>query len=347
MGTREVVVDRTGAGRRRGPGYCRRVSFDARQLEWAADLVARLIPATPQYRWPLLAEKLGAEVWVKHENHTPTGAFKVRGGLVYVHRLRAERPQVSGLITATRGNHGQSVAFAGRAAGLPVSVVVPEGNSADKNAAMAGFGAELVVHGHDFQAAREQAAVIAGDRGLEMVPSYHPDLVLGVATYAAELFAAAGELDAVYVPVGLGSGISGVIGVRDLLGLRTEVVAVVAERAPATALSVAAGRVVATETAATFVDGVACRVPDADAIEVIAKGAARVLSASEDEAAEAMRVLYAATHNVAEPAGALALAGLLQERSWAAGKRVAVIQTGGNVDAHLLVTALSGRTPAA
>jgi threonine dehydratase len=320
--------------------------FSAEELEWAAGIVGRWVPPTPQYVWPLLAEQLGAEVWVKHENHTPTGAFKVRGGLVYAERMRTGRPGVKGIVSATRGNHGQSLAFAGRAAGIDVTIVVPEGNSPDKNAAMRGLGAELIVHGRDFQSAREHADMLGAQRGLEAVPVYHPDLVLGVATYARELLAAAGELDAIYVPVGQGSGISGIIGVRDLLGLRTEVVGVVAEQAPATARSVAAGQVVTTDTANTFVDGVACRVPDAQAISVICAGAARVLTVSEDEAAEAMRVLFSATHNVAEPAGALALAGLLAERSRAAGKRVAVIQTGGNADADLLIQVFSGRTPA-
>jgi threonine dehydratase len=320
--------------------------FSAEELEWAAGIVGRWVPPTPQYVWPLLAEQLGAEVWVKHENHTPTGAFKVRGGLVYAERMRTGRPEVKGIVSATRGNHGQSLAFAGRAAGIDVTIVVPEGNSPDKNAAMRSLGAELIVHGRDFQSAREHADMLGAQRGLEAVPVYHPDLVLGVATYARELLAAAGELDAIYVPVGQGSGISGIIGVRDLLGLRTEVVGVVAEQAPATARSVAAGQVVTTDTANTFVDGVACRVPDAQAISVICAGAARVLTVSEDEAAEAMRVLFSATHNVAEPAGALALAGLLAERSRAAGKRVAVIQTGGNADADLLIQVFSGRTPA-
>jgi threonine dehydratase len=321
--------------------------FRASELAWAAEVVARSVPPTAQYVWPLLSSEVGAQVWVKHENHTPTGAFKVRGGLIYAERLRAGRPGVSGIISATRGNHGQSLAFAGRAAGLGVTIVVPRGNSPDKNRAMQGFGAELVEYGHDYQAAREHASAISEQRGLETVPPYHPDLVLGVATYARELFGAAGDLDAVYVPVGMGTGISGVIGVRDLLGLRTEVIGVVAEQAPATALSVAAGKVVTTETADTFVDGVACRVPDPDAISVISAGAARVLTVSEDAAAQAMRVLFATTHNVAEPAGALALAGLLAERSLAAGQRVAVIQTGGNVDAGLLRHVLSGHTPAA
>jgi threonine dehydratase len=321
------------------------MQFSANELGWAAQLVGRWVPPTPQYVWPLLAERVGTETWVKHENHTPAGAFKVRGGLVYAERLRAREPAVTGIVSATRGNHGQSLAFAGRAAGIGVTIVVPEGNSPDKNASMRGFGAELVVHGHDFQAAREHASVLGAERELEIVPSYHPDLVLGVATYAAELFAVAGQLDAVYVPVGLGSGICGIIGVRDLLGLRTEVIGVVAERAPAVALSVAAGRAVSTTAADTFVDGVACRVPDETAIPVICAGAARILTISEDDAAEAMRVLYATTHNVPEPAGALALAGLLAERRQAAGKRVAVIQTGGNADAGLLTQVLTGHTP--
>jgi threonine dehydratase len=212
---------------------------------------------------------------------------------------------------------------------------------------MRGFGAELIVHGHDYQSAREHASALGAQRGLETVPPYHPDLVLGVATFASELFDAAGELDAVYVPVGMGTAISGVIGVRDLLGLGTEIIGVVAEQAPATALSMRAGRVVTTETASTFADGVACRVPDADAISVICAGAARILTISEDDVAQAMRVLFATSHNVAEPAGALALAGLLAERSRVAGQRVAVIQTGGNADAGLLLQVLAGHTPAA
>lgn len=319
--------------------------FSAQDLASATAEVGRWVPPTPQYVWPLLADEIGAEVWVKHENHTPTGAFKVRGGLVYAERLRGQRPEVKGIISATRGNHGQSLAFAGRAAGVGTTIVVPRGNSPDKNASMKAFGAELIVHGHDFQAAREHAAALGAERGLEIVPSYHPDLVLGVATYARELFEAAGELDAIYVPVGMGTGIAGLIGVRDLLGRRTEVIGVVAENAPATALSVAAGHVVATESAATFVDGVACRLPDAQAIAVICAGAARVVTVSEDDAAAAMRLLYQTTHNIAEPAGALALAGLVQERSWAAGKRVAVVHTGGNADVDLLAQVFAGQTP--
>ncbi len=321
------------------------MSFGAAELEWATAIVARNVAPTPQYRWPLLCEELGAEVWVKHENHTPTGAFKVRGGLVYAERLRDQRPGVRGLVAATRGNHGQSIAFAGRAVGLPVTIVVPENNSPDKNASMRGFGAEVVVHGHDYQAAREHAAALGERLGRENVPAFHPDLVLGVATYARELFDAVGALDTVYVPVGMGTGICALIGVRDLLGLATKVVGVVAEQAPATALSFAAGRLVATESADTFVDGVACRVPDPGAIATICAGADRIVTVSEDDAAAAMRCCYSTTHNVAEPAGAMALAGLIAERELAAGTRAGVVLSGGNADAALMVDVLSGRTP--
>jgi threonine dehydratase len=284
-------------------------------------------------------------VWVKHENHTPTGAFKVRGGLVYADRLRTHRPEVRGIVSATRGNHGQSLAFAGRASGLRVTIVVPHGNSQDKNAAMRGFGAEVIEHGHDFQAALEYSVDLATDCGFESVPPYHPDLVLGVATYALELFDGVGELDTVYVPVGMGSGISGLIRVRDLLGLHVDIVGVVAEEAPAIARSFAAGQVVATETAHTFADGVACRVPDPAAVQVIVAGAARIIAVSEEAVAGAMRTLFATTHNAAEPAGAVALAGLLAERDIVQHRRIGIIQTGGNVDTDMFATVLAGQTP--
>jgi threonine dehydratase len=323
------------------------MSFSLDELAAARRLVRRQVPPTPQYAWPLLGELVGSEIWVKHENHTPTGAFKVRGGLVYADRLRASRPEVSGIVSATRGNHGQSLAFAGRAVGLSVTIVVPRGNSQDKNAAMRSFGADVVERGHDYQAAREHAADLGAERGLEAVPAYHPDLVLGVATYAAELFEAVNSLDVVYVPVGMGSGISGLIRVRDLLGLRTEVVGVVAQRAPAYCRSFAAGQVVATEEANTFVDGVACRIPDAAAVTAINAGATRILEVSDEATAEAMRTLFTATHNTAEPAGAIALAGVLAERERVHGQRVAVILTGGNVDTAMFAEVLAGRTPTA
>ena len=325
------------------------VPFTLAELDRAATLVGRFVPPTPQYAWPMLAEAVGTEVWVKHENHTPTGAFKVRGGLVYVDRHRADAEQRGveprTLISATRGNHGQSLAFAGRAFDVGVTIVVPYGNSPDKNAAMRAFGATLIEAGGDFQAAREHAEQLAVERELHMVASYHPALVLGVATYAREFLTAA-PLDVVYVPVGMGSGICAHIAVRDLLGLDTEIVGVVAERAPATALSFAAGHVVNTESAATFIDGVACRAPDAAAIGAIIAGASRIVQVSDDACAEAMRILFRTTHNLPEPSGAAALAGLLAEREMQAGKRVGVTMSGGNADAGPLMQVLAGHTPA-
>jgi threonine dehydratase len=323
--------------------------FTLAEFAQAASVVHRHVLPTPQFAWPLLGEALGAEVWVKHEDCTPTGAFKVRGGLVYMDRLVRERPDVRGVVAATRGNHGQSIALAGRHAGIAVTIVVPHGNSPDKNAAMRAFGAELIEHGHDFQAAREHAAVLADERGLEMVPSFHRDLCLGVATYAHELLTATGELDAVYVPVGLGSGICGLITIRDLLGLRTEIIGVCAELAPATALSFAAGTAVSTESSATFVDGIATRVPDPEAIEVIVAGAARIVQISENACAEAVRLMMRCTHHLIEPSGAAALAGLIADQAVdadrVAGRRLAVIASGGNMDASILTEILAGRTP--
>lgn len=321
------------------------MAFTRDDLAAAGAVVRRWMSPTPQYAWPLLERLVDAQVWVKHENHTPTGAFKVRGGLVFADRLRTHRPAVTELVSATRGNHGQSLAFAGRAHGLGVLIVVPHGNSPDKNAAMRGFGAEVIVHGHDFEAAREHSVHLADEREALAVPAFHPDLVLGVATYAAELFEAAGELDAVYVPVGMGSGICGLIRVRDLLGLRTEIVGVVAEGAPAYAKSFAAGRVVTTDVAATFVDGVACRVPDVDALTAISAGVARIVQVDDHACAAAVRTMLATTHNLAEPAGALALAGLLSERDAVAGRRVAIVLTGGNIDTPVLTDILNGHTP--
>jgi threonine dehydratase len=311
-------------------------------LDEATRIVRRHVPVTPAYRWPLLERVTGTATWVKHENATPTGAFKVRGGLVYVERLLASGRQVRGLVASTRGNHGQSIAYAGGAHGLPVTIVVPEGNSLDKNAAMVGFGAELVVHGHDFQEAREHAAGLAQERGLEPVPSFHHDLVAGVATYAAELHEQAADLDVVYVPVGQGSGICANIAVRDLLGAGTEVVGVVAERAPAHALSFAAGEPVTTPAADTFVDGVATRVPDPDAVAAMVAGAARFVQVSEDAARDAMRVLWQTTHQMPEPAGSIALAGLLADGDRAKGARTAMVMTGGNCDAALVEAVVAG-----
>jgi threonine dehydratase len=319
--------------------------FTLPELEGAARAVHAIMPPTPQYAWPLLAQRTGCEVWVKHENHTPAGAFKIRGGIIYMERLLRERPYVRGVITATRGNHGQSVAFGASRAGRDAVVVVPEGNSGEKNAAMRGFGAELIVAGRDFDESRQHAARIGDERGLEMLPAFHPDLVKGVATYALELFRAVVDLDTVYVPIGMGSGICGLITTRDLLGLRTKIVGVVAEAAPAMAMSFAGGRVVPANSAATFADGMACRSPDADALAIILGGADRIVTVSEDAIAAAIRALYADTHNVAEGAGAAALAALTKDGAAMQGKRVAIVMSGGNIDTGQLAEALGGRTP--
>jgi threonine dehydratase len=299
------------------------------------------LPPTPQYAWPLLAQALGAEVWVKHENHTPLGAFKVRGGLVYLQRLREREPQVHGVISATRGNHGQSVAFAAARHGLGATIVVPHGNSVEKNAAMRALGAELVEHGHDFQAAREHAAVIATERELHFVPSFHHDLVLGVATYWVEFFRAV-QPDVVFVPIGLGSGISACALARRLVGVPTRIVGVVSAHAPAYLESFRTGRVVEAAAATRLADGMACRVPEAEALDVIRREADDVLAVSDDEVAAAMRLLYTATHNVAEGAGAASLAAALQQRERWRGKRVGVTLCGGNVDRDVFARVLSG-----
>jgi threonine dehydratase len=309
--------------------------FDLNQLERALDVVRAAMPPTPAHAWPLLSQRLGADVIVKHENHTPIGAFKVRGGLVYVDRLKRERPGTPGLISATRGNHGQSLAFAGNRHGLPVTIYVPRGNSVEKNQAMRAFGARLVEHGEDFQAAREEAYRRAAASGLEIVPAFHPDLVLGVATYALELLRKAPELDVIYVPIGQGSGISGCILVRDLLGLRTEIVGVQSTLAPSYALSFAAGTVVTTETSNTLADGMATRIPDPDALAIIRKGASRIVQVTDDEIASAIRTYWTDTHNLAEGAGAAPLAAALQEKQKHHGKRVGLILSGGNIDFDL------------
>ena len=319
--------------------------FTLDELAAAMATVRGYVPPTPAYAWPLLAARAGATVIVKHENHTPTGSFKARGGFVYVDALcRADR-SLKGLVTATRGNHGQSVALAAARNGVPAILVVPEGNSVEKNAAMAAFGGQLVTAGKDFDESRVFAAQIQEERGYHYVPSFHGDLVKGVATYALELFESAADLDVVYVPIGMGSGICGLITVRDLLGLKTEIVGVVAENAPAFALSFAAGRPVPTNAARTFADGVACRDPQAEAFAIVKDGAARVVTVSEDEIAEAIRIYYATTHNLAEGAGAAPLAALLKEKARYAGKRAGLILSGGNIDMPVFAQILHGETP--
>src|ERR1700676_3752637 len=321
--------------------------FALAQLEHARSIVGAAMPPTPAYAWPLLSERLDATAIVKHENHTPTGAFKVRGGLVYVDRLKRERPGTAGLISATRGNHGQSLAFAASRYGMPVTIYVPHGNSAEKNRAMRAFGAKLVEHGEDFQSAREEAECRAKLDGLEFVPSFHPDLVMGVATYALELLRKAPNLDVLYVPIGQGSGICGCILARDLLGLTTEIVGVQSTEAPSYALSFAAGTVVKTNSSNTLADGMATRVPDPDALAIIRKGASRIVQVTDDEVAAAVRAYWTDTHNLAEGAGAAALAAALQDKAKLRGKRVGLILSGGNIDFDLFNRWIMPETAAA
>jgi len=320
--------------------------FTLDALRAASDLVHRHMPPTPQYAWPLLGERVGAELWVKHENHTPIGAFKVRGGLVYLDELTRREPDCPGIVTATRGNHGQSIPFAARALGIPVAVLVPRGNSVEKNAAMRAWGATVESFGDDFEDARQEAVRRAEEEGQHAIGPFHEPLVRGVATYALELFEAAPDLDVVYAPIGMGSGICGLITVRDLLGLKTEIVGVVSAHAECYALSFEAGKVVATNTTSTRLgDGMDCRAPLEQPVGIINKGAARVARVTDDELAHAMRAYYTDTHNVAEGAGAAGLAAAMRERDRLAGRKVGVILSGGNVDSDLFARVLKGEMP--
>ena len=321
--------------------------FTLRELEAAAELVHREVPPTLSVDWPLLSEAVGAEVWVKHENHNPTGAFKVRGGVTFVDWLRRARPDCRGICTATRGNHGQSQARAAVAAGLVAKIYVPFGNSVEKNAAMRAYGADLIEFGEDFDTAREEAFRVADAEGLQVVPPFHRELVRGVATYALEFFRDAPELNAVYVPIGCGSGICGVIAARDALGLRTEVIGVVSDGADHVLRSVREGRLVENDAARTFADGIAVRVPVREAFDIYAEGAARIVAVSDDDVAEAIRLFYRGTHNLAEGAGAAGLAALMGERERMRGKRVGVILSGGNIDTDVFARVLAGQTPGA
>jgi threonine dehydratase len=311
-------------------------------IEDAARLVHAAIPPTPQYAWPLLAQALGTETWLKHENHTPVGAFKVRGGIVYFDRLRREMPSCRGVIGATKGNHGQSMAFAARRAGLRCVVYVPHGNSREKNAAMRALGAELVEFGHDFQAAREQAARVAAAEGLHYVPSFHADLVRGVATYWAEMFTAVPDLDVVYVPIGQGSGINACVAARNAFSHQTRIVGVVSSHAPCYALSVAAGKLLEAAVETQLADGLACRVPDAESLEIIRAHVERIVQVTDAEVAAAMRLLFATTHNTAEGAGAASAAAAFKERASLSGLRVGLTLCGGNVDTDQFARVLAG-----
>jgi len=310
------------------------------EIESAAELVKPVVSPTPQYCWPLLCERLGAEIWVKHENHTPVGAFKLRGGLVYFNELARSANLPNGVITATRGNHGLSVAYAARRYGIAATVVVPHGNSNEKNAAMRALGAGLIEHGEDFQSAREHAEALAQQRSLHMVPSFHPLLVAGVATYSMELLRAVPKIDVAYVPIGLGSAICGMVAVRDALGLKTEVVGVVSARAPAYAHSFRARRPVECPVATGIADGMACRTPEPAALEAIYRGVEKIVEVTDEEIGSAMRTLFECTHNISEGAGAAALAAAQKEQSRLAGRRVAIVLSGGNVDRDVYASVL-------
>ncbi len=320
----------------------------ASRLAIARSHVYRSLAPTPQYAWPLLARRLGTEAWVKHENHTPIGAFKLRGGLVYFDSLMqghlgssnsgGGRP--AGVITATRGNHGQSVAFAAREAGLPATIVVPHGNSREKNAAMRALGAKLIEHGDDFQAAREHAAAVADAQGLHMVPSYHPDLVAGVASCWLEFFESVPGLQRVYVPIGMGSGAVAAVAARGALRRRFDIIGVVSAQAPAFALSVSSGKPVEAPVTTTLADGLACRKPDPDVVQILGSALADVVQVDDEEIAAAMKMLYIDTHNVAEGAGAAALAAAIRQRDRIAGQVVGLTLSGGNVDHDLFARVL-------
>lgn len=316
------------------------VDLSLQEIEDAAKLVHEQVPPTPQHRWPLIEEALGTETWLKHENHTALGAFKIRGSIVYMHRL-VERERPTGLVTATRGNHGQGIGMAARLHGLPLTIVVPHGNSREKNEAMRAQGATLVEHGDDFQEAFEHATALAAEHGWHQVANFHPDLLAGVASYPLELFRAVPDLDVVYVPIGLGSGICATMAVRDALGLTTRVVGVVSAGAPAYARSWEAGEPVSVPATTLLADGMAVRTPMPDALERIRAGADHLVEVDDEEVAAAMFLLFTATHNVAEGSGAAALAGALKEKDTLAGQRVGLVVTGGNVDREVFTRVLA------
>lgn len=309
-------------------------------LEAAAEIVYRTLTPTPQIRWPLLAERMGCDTWVKHENHTPIGAFKIRGGLVYMNRLKQAEPGLAGVVSATTGNHGQSIAISARRNGLHPVLVTPIGNSPDKNAAMRAHGAELIEHGADFDEAHDHALELKESRNLHYVPSFHPDLVAGVGTYSLEFLRAVPDLDTVYVPIGLGSGICGMIAARDALGVATTIVGVVSQGADCYARSFEAREPVPTNAVDTFAGGLAVRNPHAGALDVILGGVDRVVRISDDGILEAMGWYFSDAHNIAEGAGAAALAALAVEKEKMAGKKVGLVLSGGNIDADIYVRAL-------
>jgi threonine dehydratase len=312
------------------------------QIEDAQAIVYRYMSPTPQYTWPLLNQRLSAEVWIKHENHTPVGAFKLRGALVYIEWLKQTQPGVAGVVAATRGNHGQGVGMAARLIGLKAVIVVPHGNSPEKNRAMQAQGVELVEHGHDFQESLEFARALATERSFAMVDSFHERLVMGTATYALEFFKGAPPLDAIYVPIGLGSSICGVAAARNALGIKTEIIGVVSAQSPSYALSFSQHKIVEAPAATLIADGLACRKPNPSAMESIWNNVARIVEVSDAEIVDAMRVYYQDTHNLAEGAAAAALAASIRQASVLGGRRIGLVLTGANVDAAVFAKILAG-----
>jgi threonine dehydratase len=311
-------------------------------IERAAGIVYSAMAPTPQYSWPLLNQRAGIEVWVKHENHSPLGAFKIRSALVYFHHLRESNPSSGTVVAATRGNYGQAVAFAARRAGMTAVIYVPHGNSVSKNRAMRALGACLVEYGDDFETARREAARFAAAEGHHYVPSYHEWLIEGTATYSLELFHAVPNLDVAFVPIGMGSGICGMCAAREALGLETEIVGVVSSHAPAYAESFRRGEPVEAPVTTRIADGMACRSVDPAALDVIRRHISRIVTVTDDEVASAMRAAYDDTHNLAEGGGAAAIAAMLKEKETLRGKRVAVIMSGGNVDREVFAEVLRG-----
>jgi threonine dehydratase len=335
-----VIASSVGSPPAKYAGFMILPSLD--RIREAQTVVYRHMPPTPQYSWPLINQRLGAEAWIKHENHTPVGAFKLRGALVYMDWLKQTQPDSKGVVAATRGNHGQGVGMAARLASLRAVIVVPHGNSIEKNRAMLAQGVDLVENGHDFQESLEFARRLAEDMGFAMVDSFHERLVMGTATYALEMFEGAPALDTAYVPIGLGSSICGVSAARNALGLKTEIIGVVAARSPSYALSFQQRKVVEAPSKTAIADGLACRTPNPQAMEAIWENVSRIVEVTDDEIAEAMRAIYEDTHSLAEGAGAAALAGALKEKSQVAKKRIGIVLTGGNVDRQTYAKVLGG-----
>lgn len=315
------------------------LGFTLADFETAAAELNGIFSPTPQISWPLLNQRCGCEVWIKHENHLPTGSFKIRGGIWYTKNRLKSRNESNGVIAATRGNHGQSVALSAFSYRIPASVVVPFGNSIEKNRAMVAYGAELIQFGTDFNDSLEHAHQLATERDLNFFPSFHPLLVQGVGTYAIEFFRRVLDLHTIYVPIGMGSGICGMIAARNALNLKTEIVGVVAEKAPAYALSFAHRKTIDTSSSDTIADGLAVRKPHPEALEFILNGASRIVAVTEKQILNAIGFFFRDTHNIAEGAGASPLAALLTERKNMQGRKVGLVLSGGNIDWELFLRA--------